>query len=311
MAQLALFEGSHVPRIAAREALLRGEIVEAQAQLAHLPETTAEGADATRLERITSSLRTGGEDLVRSVHDAFVSVLEETRTVGFLSEREWFQLYALRLASALDAEPGRRFRGWLGAHFAFAAGRTEAARRAAERIVECEPPGVAWVEAARLAFELGDDPKAREWIHGACLDGRDELSPVPPRLEPCDVGALDAAPPLPALPASVEDLFDEARNLEGLPGPSTRWVAVLGEIDRVLGPPNAHDAGPPEHPADDGDAARAFLAALRAARRSRERDRARAPGSCSDRELRARKRMQRLSPELLARYVRRLDGSLF
>jgi hypothetical protein len=60
----------------------------------------------------------------------------------------------------------------------------------------------------------------------------------------------------------------------------------------------------------DRDAAHAFLAALRAARRSRERDRARGPERCSDRELRARRRMQRLAPALLARYVAGLGASL-
>jgi hypothetical protein len=61
----------------------------------------------------------------------------------------------------------------------------------------------------------------------------------------------------------------------------------------------------------DRDTARAFLEALRAARCSRERDGARGPERCSDRELRARRRMQRLAPALLTRYMRGLAGALF
>jgi hypothetical protein len=67
----------------------------------------------------------------------------------------------------------------------------------------------------------------------------------------------------------------------------------------------------PGEGAPDGDAARAFLAALRAARRSRERDRVRDAEHCSDRELRARRRMQSLAPALLTRYLRGLAASLF
>jgi hypothetical protein len=100
------------------------------------------------------------------------------------------------------------------------------------------------------------------------------------------------------------------RTLDDLPGRRTRWVAVLGEIDRVLAPAAPSDDASAESPATDENEARAFLAALRAARRSHERDGARGPGRCSDRELRARRRMQRLSPVLLARYLRGLGGTL-
>lgn len=125
------------------------------------------------------------------------------------------------------------------------------------------------------------------------------------------MAALDAAPPLPPLPAPVEEVFEATRALDGLPAPWTRWAAVVGEIDRVLAPLNDEAAAPPEGQAPDGDAPRAFLAALRAARRTRERDRPGGSGGCSDRELRARRRMQRLAPDLLARYLRGLGGSLF
>jgi len=47
-AQLALFEGSHVPRTAAREALWRGDLGEARAHLAPMSGATEEGADAAR-----------------------------------------------------------------------------------------------------------------------------------------------------------------------------------------------------------------------------------------------------------------------
>jgi hypothetical protein len=310
MAQLALFEGSHLPRTAAREALSRGELSEARAELARLDDATEEAADAARLERLTSILRAASENPVGTAHEAFVSALAEAEPRGFLSDDEWFRIYAQRMAAALDSEPGRRFRGWLGAHFAFVAGEANRARRIAGRIVESLPPGPAWIEVARLGFELGEGAKAREWIHAACLDSPIELEPEPPALERCGVPALEAAPSLPPLPAPVEALFDAARALEGLPAPWTRWVAVVGEIDRVLAPRGASEGGPAEGAVQDRDAAHAFLAALRAARRSRERDRARGPERCSDRELRARRRMQRLAPALLARYVAGLGASL-
>ena len=316
MAQLALFEGSHLPRTAAREALSRGDLDGAHAQLERLGDATEEAVDAARLERITSTLRAASEDPVGTVHEAFVSALARVEPRGFLSDAEWFALYAQHVASALDAEPGNCFRSWLGAHFAFAAGDMDGARRAVTRIVESQPPGPAWIEAARLAFELGEASQAGEWIHTACLESPIELAAAPPGLERCGVPALDASPSLPPLPAPVEDLFDAARALQELPGPSTRWVAVLGEIDRVLAPQNRGEGGPAEGTVHDGgpheaDAARAFLAALRAARRSRERDRPRGPERCTDRELRARRRMQRLAPALLARYLQGLRGTLF
>ena len=121
--------------------------------------------------------------------------------------------------------------------------------------------------------------------------------------------ALDEAPALPPLPAPVEDLFAAVRELDGLSAPRTRWIAVLGEIDRVLVPLDPSEAEPLSTSAPEGDAARAFLAALRAARRSRERDGARGSNQCSDRELRARRRMQRIAPELFARYLRGLGGA--
>jgi arsenite methyltransferase len=303
MAQLGLFEGPHLPRTAAREALWRGDLEAAHAQLERLAGSSEEAADAARLARIASARRWPGSDPAAALHAAFAAGLTDAGPRGFLSDAEWLVLYAQHLAGALAPQPGRRFRGWLGAHFAFVAGKAGAARRAAARIVESEPPGPAWIEAARLAFQLGEDPMARAWIHTACLESPVELSAEAPSLEACGVAALDAAPPLPALPAPVEDLFDAARELEDLPGPWTRWIAVIGEIDRVLAPSGEI--------ASDEDPAGAFLSALRAARRSRERDRSRGPGRCSDRELRTRRRMERLAPALLARYLRSLDGSLF
>ena len=318
LAQLALFEGPHVPRMAAREALSRGDLRAAHTQLAGRAGAKEEAADATRLARIDSALRAAGGDSVEAVHAAFASALAAAEPRGFLSGAEWFGLYAQRVADALDAEPGRSFRGWLGADFAFAAGEPDAARRAVARIIEVVPPGSAWIAAARLAFALGEAANASEWIHTACLDGPvapADLVAEPPALERCGAPALDAAPPLPPLPAPVEDVFDAARALDGLPGSWTRWAAVVGEIDRVLAPPSPDDAAPSAR-AEDGrsdgdDPARAFLAALRAARRSRERDRPHSSGSCSDRELRARRRMQRIAPDLLARYLRGLGGVLF
>ena len=310
MKQLALFEGSHLPRTDALEALWHGELARAHAQLARLPEATPEAADADRLQRIMSALRAPGEDPVETAHEAFVSALAEVEPRGFVSDAAWFRLYAQHMAGALETEPERRFRSWLGAHFAFASDEVAAAQGAAKRIVESLPPGQAWIEAGRLAFALGDEVEARKWIQTACLDSPSELASETPVVELCEVPALDATPLLPSLPAPLEDAFDAARELSDLPGPWTRWVAVVGEIDNSLAPVDLSEDKPHEARADVEDPARAFLAALRAARRSRERDAIRGPNHCSDRELRARKRMQRLAPALLERYVQRLSGSL-
>ena len=310
MPQLALFEGSHIPRTAARAALSRGEVAEARAQLLQLAGATAEAADAARLEQISAALPAPSEDPVTTLHAAFASALALTEPRGFLSDAEWFCLYAQSVARALAAEPARLFRGWLGAHFALVAGEANAARHAAHRIIESQPPGPAWLEASRIAFDLAEAASARSWIHAACLDSPTELAPEPPALEHSGVSALDAAPSLPRLPPPVENLFETVRTLDDLPGRRTRWVAVVGEIDRVLTPAAPSDGEPAEAPAPDGNEVRAFLAALRAARHSRERDGARSPDRCSDRELRARRRMQRLAPVLLARYLRGLGGAL-
>ncbi len=308
MPQLALFEGSHVPRTAAREALRRGELGEARSYLAPMAGATEEGADAARLDRIAAALRATSGD-AGAVHAGFASALAAREPRGFLAADEWFRLYAQRMAQVLASEPARRFRGWLGAHFALVAGEVDAAR-AAQRIVESAPPGPAWIEAARVAFALRQTASARAWLHAACLDSKVELAPEPPILERSGVPALDAAPALPPLPAPVEDLFAAVRALDALPGQRSRWVAVVGEIDRVLVAIDPGDADALRDPIPGEDPARAFLAALRAARRSRERDGARGPNHCSDRELRARRRMQRIAPVLLERYLRGLGGVL-
>jgi hypothetical protein len=309
MPQLALFEGDHVPLTAAREALARGELDEASAQLARLG--GAEAVDAARLERISSALRESSEDPVGTIHTAFVSALGTGGPDGILSDAEWFHLYAQRMARALHAEPARGVRGWLAAHFAWAAGEDAMALRASIRIVESTPSGQAWIEAARFAFHLDDTANGQAWIHAVCIDSPVELSTRPPALERCGVSALDAAPLPPPLPAPIEDLFEAARRLDALPGPRVRWVTVVGEMDRILVPAPPHDEDPGEAAAPDTDSVRAFLAALRAARRSRERDGARGAARCSDRELRARRRMQRIAPDLLTRYLHGLGGSLF
>jgi hypothetical protein len=308
--QLALFEGSHVPRTAAREALQRGDLAEAREHLASMAGSTEESADAARLDRIAAVLRASNADPLAALHAGFVSALTLREPCGFLSQEEWLRLYAQRVAQALAAEPARWFRGWLAPHFAWVAGEPDAAGHAAQSLVDAAPPGPAWVEAARIGFALGDAGTARACLHAACLDSAIELAPGPPALESCGVPALDAAPALPPVPAAVEDLFAAVRELDDLPGPRTRWVAVLGEIDRVLAPADPMDSQPAVDPESEADPARAFLAALRAARRSRERDGARGAGRCSDRELRARRRMQRIAPALLERYLRGLGEVL-
>ena len=310
MSQLSLFEGSHLPRTAAREALAHGDLGGALRRLEASAEGTEEAADAGRLARIEKALQAGGDEPVGLLHDAFVSGLAEGGPGGFLSDSEWFAVYARHVARALDADPGRLFRGWCAAHYSFASGERDAAHRAADRIVECVPVGPAWLEAARLAFELGDGLEGGRRVHAACLEGSVQIVTAAPQLEPCNVPMLDAAPELPTLPVTIEELFDTVRSLEGIPEPGTRWVAVVGEIDRLLGPLDATREASTETPATDDDKPRAFLIALRAARRSRERDRNRGSEHCSDRELRARRHMQRLAPVLLERYLHELRGSL-
>ena len=310
MPQLALFEGSHVPRTAAREALARGELGEARAHLASIGGASEESADAARLDRIAAAVCGASGHSVEAVHAGFASALAAREPRGFLSAGEWFRLYALRVAAALAAEPARALRGWLGAHFAWAAGDGCAAQRAAQRVVETAVAGQAWVEAARLAFASGEPGTAAGWLHAACLASPAELVSEAPALAACGVDALDASVAVPRLPIAIEDLFDEARGMGDLPAPRARWVAVLGEIDRVLAPLDRPGAEPRDPGRSDGDGAREFLTALRAARRSRERDGVRSPDRCSDRELRARKRMQRIAPALLERYLRGLGGVL-
>ncbi|MBW1884152.1 MAG: hypothetical protein JRJ58_11520 [Deltaproteobacteria bacterium] len=307
MSQLNLFEGSHIPSTAAREALRRGELDEARAQLGLLGDDGPEAVDAVRIERVLSGLSAGHENSIASVHSAFASAFSESEARGLLSDGEWFVVYARLVAQGLGVDPGRRFRGWLGADFAFAVGEPEAALRAASQIVEKLPPGPAWIAASRIEFALGRAESARKWIQSVCLDTSTELDPEPPALESSGVPSLDAAPPLPPLPSTIQDLFEAMDEIEGLPGARAPWVAVVGEIDRIFGP---IDADPEASTARELDPAREFLVALRAARHSRERDGSRRADRCSDRELRARKRMQRLAPALLERYMRGLRGSL-
>jgi len=309
MSQLALFEGSHIPRTAAREALSRGDFSEASRNL-RLAAAPADDADANRLRRIDSALQATDRD-PSSVHAAFASALESPEPCGFLMADEWFRLYAQRISAALDAEPERCFRGWLGAHFKFATNPTDEVRSLAVRLVATQPPGRTWIEAARFEFRFGDEARAQSWIHAACLGSATDLTHAAPVLELSGVPALDASPSLPALPAAVEDLFDLVRVLDGLPDRSTRWVAVVGEIDRLLAPFGGVETETSDPAAPGGDLVHVFLAALRAARRSRERDTNRGPERCSDRELRARKRMRSVSPVLLDRYLHTVRESLF
>ena len=95
MPQLALFEGSHVPRTAAREALRRGELGEARAHLAPMARATEEGADAVRLDRITAALRAPSADPLAALHAGFASALAIGAPRGFLSAEEWFRSSAL------------------------------------------------------------------------------------------------------------------------------------------------------------------------------------------------------------------------
>jgi hypothetical protein len=239
MEQLALFEGSHLPRTAAREALSRGNIGEARAQLERMGGAREEAADAARLERILSALVAASETNARDVHDAFASALAGAEPRGFLSDGEWFALYAQRVASALDAEPGKCFRGWLGAHFAFAARDWRARPHGSSRASS----GIMQAEAARRAFELGE-VEGGEW-------------PTPPAREPCrfrrsapalerQALALDA-PLAPPFPPRSRISTQRARDL---PGPG-RAGSCPGRL--TASPPPEPGRGGQRRMADGGD----------------------------------------------------------
>jgi hypothetical protein len=307
MSQLTLFEGSHIPRNAAREALERGDLDEARAQFGLLGDGGPEALDAARIGRVLSGLGAAQEDPIAAIHGAFSSAFSADEARGVLADAEWFVVYARRVGAALGIDPGRRFRGWLGPDFDFAAGEEEAALRNARQIVEKLPSGSEWICASRVEFALGSPESARRWIQSACLDASTQLDPSPPALESTGVPALDAAPPLPPLPDPIQSLFEAVEEFEGLPGSRAPWVVVMGEIDRVFGP---IEEGPETTSAREAHPALEFLAALRAARSSRERDGGRRSDRCSDRELRSRKRMQRLAPGLFEHYMQSLGGSL-
>ena len=308
MSQLTLFEGTHIPCTAAREALRRGDLDEARKQLGSLADDGPEALDAGRIERVISGLVGSHEDLVVAAHDAFAVALSDRAGRGLLSDAEWFAVYARLVAQRLGSDPGRRFRGWLGADFASAGDEKDAASHAASQIIETLPPGPAWLAASRIEFALGPAETARRWIQSACLHTSIVVGPDPPVLESVGVHSLDEAPPLPPLPGPIQNLFESVDELDGLPGARAPWVAVVGEIDRIFVPLDAGSESTSSAP--ESDPAREFLEALRAARLSRERDGARRADRCSDRELRARKRMQRLAPALLERYMQSLEGSL-
>jgi hypothetical protein len=199
--------------------------------------------------------------------------------------------------------------------------------------VAASQPGPVWLVSARIACAAGRRAEGKEWLRRACLEAPIELRPEAAPLQRCGLPPLEAAPDPPGLPKPIQALWGAAESLE-LEPPIAPWAAVIGEIDGLLAPAPANldpaadaessggwpsaaarstagaasDTDAPEPPAKS--APDAFLAALRAARHARLRDGARRPDLCSDRELRARRRMQRIAPRLLTRYLHRLAGSL-
>jgi hypothetical protein len=312
MQQLKLFEGEHVPLTMARQALARGD-VEGAGHALRRGAGDAEALDAARLEALGVDLHGSTAPSPNAVHASVVRVLGAFTGEGCLGRKEWFELYARLLHRAFTGLPGRRFRGWLGAHFAWAVGDAESALDLARALVATEAAGPEWLEAARIAFAAGRLGEGKEWLRRACLGAPVELRLEAPPLEPCGLFALDGAPQLPDFPEAIQNLWSVAAALD-LHGALTPWIAVLGEIDRVFAPAERSDAQE-SSAVDDNDldvewGPHAFLSALRAARRARARDGARRPDLCSDRELRARRRMQRISPPLLARYLHGLTTSL-
>jgi hypothetical protein len=306
--QLDLFTGGHIPLTAARQAIARGDLLGAAGQLSRSPRTE-EAEDGRRLEGVARALHdpivAADPAAVHARFEAALAPAHDTKREG-LGAREWQSLYAAALARALGST-SRTFRGWLGLHFAWVGGDARAAVDPASALVSTMPPGPAWLEAARIAFVSKQRDAGREWLAQACLASDAELAPTPPELAPCGVAVLDRLPALPELPARVLELFVAVRGLDLAP-PLTRWVAVLGEMEGELGPRLGSEGGPLDDPDERGDTEHVdgpteFVAALRAARRSRARDRSRGSDQCSDRELRARRRMQRIAPTLLPRYL--------
>jgi hypothetical protein len=272
---------------------------------------TRRRATAERLAAIEARLAGASPE---RVHEAFESALEgatEPRTA--IPRRVWLRLYAHHVAAALAPEPARRFRGWCGLHYALAAGE----RPDAERLLTgCEEPW-AWLEAARAAWAADEAERAARWLVVACLRAEDGIPPDPPRIEPSRVAALNPpADTVPRLPDAVADLWTEAERLE-LPGPASPWVPALLVIDGLLPPSllgwaadlagSGFDPDGPT-PADEGPA-RQFLRALLQARAARSAAQPAGPGGYGEAELAARRRMKRLAPALLARYLDRLGGA--
>jgi hypothetical protein len=309
--QLELFEGEHLPLLRARAALERGDLQGAHASLAEAALRVSSPAVASRLglldRLLPGAAGTSGPSPER-VHAVFEQALPGV--VPSIQGSDWFRLYAAHMAAALEAEPERRFRGWCQLHYELAAGRIARALASAERLASAADRGALvgwpWLEAARAAFAAGQGQAARRWLLVACLGPGEPIGPAAPALQPAGRTELDPKDQaLPPLPDAILDLWTEAFVL-GLEEPRCAWVPSLGVLSGTFTLADlscsevARAAGSDlDHPPVDGDAARAFLRALVAAREARVRE----PGRCGTAELAARVAMKRASPVLLERYM--------
>lgn len=304
MTQLELFSGPHLPLMGCLAALEAGDVRGAREALAGV-----ESVDRDRLAAIEARL--SAATAASEIHAAFEAAL--AGAPGQIPEESWFRLYARLVAPSLEAEPVSRLRGWSGLHFRWTAGDGPEALRDAQRLVSASREGWAWLEAARIAWAVGEEARAARWLVVACMKDQEGLEPQPPRIAPAATRLLDPpAGAVPRLPQAVEDLWGEVEALD-LPGPPSAWVPALGIIDGLFSPSllgwsaDLKDSGfdPAGAPPSGERPPRAFLRALLAARQAR----AAAPGTPTrhgEAELAARRAMKAVAPTLLARYLARL-----
>jgi hypothetical protein len=186
----------------ARAALREASLRDAGASLA----AALDALDARLSLARTGSVAADAAQASEAVHEAFEAALAAGAPhADGVGPRDGFRLYAAHIAEALSPEPGLSFRGWCALHFELAAGRVEAARRAAQRLVDsCKT--------------VSEGPLVRE----------------PPVLRAVAEAALnEPLPLLPGLPPELEDLWSEAESLD-LAGPPWEWVPALGALAGVF-----------------------------------------------------------------------------
>ncbi len=155
MTQLELFSGPHLPVMRCLAALDAGDLRGACEALGGV-----ESADRDRLA--TLEARLAAATAAREVHAAFEAAL--VGPPAQVPAESWFRLYARRLAASLRPEPAARLRGWAGLHFRLAAGDGPEALGDAQRLVGACRRGWAWLEAARIAWAVGEAERAARWL---------------------------------------------------------------------------------------------------------------------------------------------------